>query len=109
MDPMTITVDDRELIARLERESRTVFPERMRDGHSYHATAHALGLAKDRLQSLLSIEQRVRTFLAKLDECSPHIDSAFLMMEMHSGPYRGPDYGTELAELRAALTQTEVP
>jgi hypothetical protein len=60
---MTLTVYDRELIARLERESRTVFPERMRDGHSYHATAHALDLAADRLQSLLSDRDKLREAL----------------------------------------------
>jgi len=47
----------------------------------------------------------VRTFVAKLDECQPHIDDAFFMAFARKGDsYSGPQYGAELRRLRDALT-----
>lgn len=46
-------------------------------------------------------------FIAKYDECSPHIDDAFLQRELHCGPYTGPNYAEELAELRTALQDND--
>jgi len=58
------STDERELVARLRRESSHVFPQAMRDGHAYHSTAFALDKAADKIESLLSertrMEERVR-------------------------------------------------
>ncbi len=49
------------------------------------------------------MEQAARALIAKLDECEPHISTAFLLMQMKCGPYTGPNYGEELKALRAAV------
>jgi len=50
------------------------------------------------------VEAAARALVAKLDECEPHMADAFLHREMRAGPYTGPQYGTELTALRAALS-----
>jgi hypothetical protein len=49
------------------------------------------------------VERLARAFIAKLDECQPYIDTAFVQMANHGMPYTGPQYGEELDALRAAL------
>lgn len=45
----------------------------------------------------------VRAFLARYDECLPHITDAFVVRELHCGPYSGPDYAAEMKALREAV------
>lgn len=42
-------------------------------------------------------------FVAKLDECQPHIDGAFVFAHVHGQTYTGPNYGEELKALKSAL------
>lgn len=44
------------------------------------------------------------SFLAKLDEAIPHIDGMCAQMANRSMPYQGPQFGEELAALKAALS-----
>jgi hypothetical protein len=41
-----------DLVETLRAESRSIFPERMRDGHAYHSTARALDKAADEIDRL---------------------------------------------------------
>ncbi len=50
-----------------------------------------------------TLEAVARAFVAKLDECIPHIDNAFLMEMSRGRPYSGPNYAKELADLRTIL------
>lgn len=50
------------------------------------------------------MREAVRAFLAKHDECQPHITDAFVHRELRCGPYTGPSYADELAALRTAYT-----
>lgn len=49
------------------------------------------------------MEEAARAFIAKFDECLPHIDGAFAFMAMHGGDYKGPNFADELRALRTAL------
>jgi hypothetical protein len=49
------------------------------------------------------VADAARALIAKLDECQPHIDDAFLHRNMRCGEYDGPQYGEELSALRASL------
>ena len=48
------------LVERLRGESQTLFPERMRDGHSYHSTAMILDKAADALETAEKALERCR-------------------------------------------------
>jgi hypothetical protein len=48
------------LVERLRRESQSVFPQRMRDGHAYHSTASALDKAADTITLLQEEVERLR-------------------------------------------------
>jgi hypothetical protein len=48
-------------------------------------------------------ETAASTLIAKLDECAPGIDDAFLHRELRCGPYEGPNYAVELAALRSVV------
>jgi len=50
-----------------------------------------------------------QALVVKLDECAPHITSAFLLQQVHGGQYTGPTYAAELGALRAALAATSRP
>lgn len=47
-----------ELAEWCERESRNIFPERMRDGHSYHRTAYLLDKVAAALRARASEEKK---------------------------------------------------
>lgn len=53
-----------------------------------------------------TLRKAAQALVAKLDECDVHIADAFLIREMKCGPYEGPNYSTELRDLRAALSVT---
>lgn len=55
----------RELCERLERESRTLFPERMRDGHSHHQTARLIDEAAQALTELMEENERLKAEMAR--------------------------------------------
>jgi hypothetical protein len=55
------------------------------------------------VKRLIAIAEAARTFLAKVDECQPHIDNAFKMEFVRGRPYTGPQYGTERDALRKSL------
>lgn len=64
----------------------------------------ALRAERDRLR------EAAAAFVAKLDECQPHIDAMFgLSFVRTQRQYTGPNYGAELATLRALLTPTPTP
>ena len=58
-------------------------------------------------RSLTQENERLREaaekFLGKLEECDPYLSDAFLVRQQHCGPYTGPTYAEELANLRTAL------
>lgn len=49
------------------------------------------------------IERAAAALVAKLDECQPYVESAFLLQHLRCGPYDGPQYGDALETLRRAL------
>jgi hypothetical protein len=69
-----------------------------------HATAAALTSLQERSRKL---EEAARAFVAKFDECKPHIDDAFVHRQMRVGEYKGPQVDEELAALRALLSGCE--
>lgn len=55
------------------------------------------------------LETVLEALIAKLDECNPHITSAFQMaFNVRGGSYDGPNYGEELKEAREALNDESV-
>lgn len=52
--------------------------------------------------------EAARTLVDKLDECEPHISSAFFMaFERMGSKYDGPQYGEQLTALKGALARLE--
>lgn len=59
---------------------------------------------KDALQTKLTqTREAALALVRKLDKCAPHIAFAFVLQEMRTGPYAGPNYAAELEALRQAL------
>lgn len=95
------TID--ELIEKLKRRRFTIWP-----GSGFlpvnpdgPAAAAAITSLQERNSKL---EEAARAFVAKFDECKPHIDDAFVHRQMRVGEYKGPQLGEELAVLRALLS-----
>lgn len=81
------------------------------DGAPHDAVRHPL--AREAADEIASLRARVeamtgavKTFLARLDECTPYINDAFLHRELRCGEYTGPTYAAELENLRQALKDT---
>lgn len=58
-------------------------------------------------QPTTSLWDAVKAFLAKYDECGPHIADAFLNRELRAGPYTWPTYEHEMKVLREAMKAKE--
>jgi hypothetical protein len=63
---MTISLATPDLVETLRAESRSIFPERMRDGHAYHSTARALDKAADEIDRLNALLGEAREALSSL-------------------------------------------
>lgn len=50
-----------------------------------------------------ALQKVVEAFLRKYDECEPYINAAFVFQQIHGQAYDGPNYESELGQLRAAL------
>lgn len=72
-----------------------------------HETVVALESLSTRIKELDSVEVAAKALVAKLDECLPHIDNAFVMEAIRGRPYSGPQYGKELETLRTALSSSQ--
>lgn len=61
--------------------------------------------AADEIECLRRLRALSRALCDKLDECAPHIASAFVLGAVHGARYTGPSYADELAALKIALSQ----
>lgn len=54
-----------------------------------------------------ALEEALRSLIAKLDECAPHISDAFAHMLIRYGDYTGPNYSIELETARVLVDAKE--
>lgn len=70
----------------------------MTDNQAYTASLEA---------SIAKLVEAITAFLAKWDECEPHVDDAFFHRQLRMGAYTGPQFGEELKALRAIISDQE--
>lgn len=58
-------------------------------------------------QLLEAAREGLQKFLAKWEECEPHVNDAFFHRQLRMGPYSGPQFAAELAELRHLAEQID--
>jgi hypothetical protein len=104
---MTPSLPTSDLVETLRAESRSIFPERMRDGHAYHSTARALDKAAaeiDRLNALLGEREAAIKKVVDYYEGNKPFD--FFSMPRAQRAREAADAWQEIvAELRAILTK----
>jgi chromosome segregation ATPase len=69
----------------------------------FHAHRHN----RELVASNTRYREALKNLVVKLDECKPHINSAFLVQAMHGMEYKGPDCASELAAAKNALASED--